>query len=518
MGDIFLIACEDGDFDQVKECLLDPTDNYYVDSEPFIAACCNGHVEIVKLLLESDRQINIHIDYEEAFIGSCRNGHSDVVNLLLSLDGDRYIDVHSNKELAFISACCYGHLEIVNLLLSLKGERYIDVHVNDEFVFRNACEKGNINVVKLLLSLTEDRRIDVNRCNEHTFKEACRSGNIGIVKLLLGLAHASNFNETKLTAETPNSISSLLSQNQLKDTEDIYLSRIINVHSSNEKAFRNACQNGHIEVVKLLLSLTNDRYVNVHCFNDEAFISACSGGHLEVVELLLSLTGERYIDVHSNNEQAFISACCNGHLKIVKLLLSLIGERYINVHSNYEEAFISACRNGHLEIVKLLLSLKGDRYVDIHINQDQAFREVCEYGHKHVLITLNHNRIICSGLLNIRWHHYSYEKELVSQYDNNNSYIRTIKYLLKLSSNYKSASELSDRKINIHALHFNDERKYLLYIMIRTIYRRRKKILIIGETKKNKRLLLRELKSLPKSHLYSNFPGGYDYLKMLSKY
>lgn len=61
-------------------------------------------------------------------------------------------------------------------------------------------------------------------------------------------------------------------------------------------------------------------------------------------------------------------------------------------------------------------------------------------------------------------------------------------------------------------------RELLLIRMIKRIYSKRKNILIRRKAEKNKRLLLRELKSLPSAHLCDSFPGGYDYLKMLSKY
>lgn len=77
---------------------------------------------------------------------------------------------------------------------------------------------------------------------------------------------------------------------------------------------------------------------------------------------------------------------------------------------------------------------------------------------------------------------------------------------------------MGSRKINFNLLNLGEERKYLLYIMIKRIYRESKKLLIRRNTEKNKRSTPREIKCLPKSHLYLGFPGGSDYLKMISKY
>ena len=49
--------------------------------------------------------------------------------------------------------------------------------------------------------------------------------------------------------------------------------------------------NGHIEIVKLLLSdeVTNKfGRVDIHTYNECAFRWACDNGHIEVVKLLLS--------------------------------------------------------------------------------------------------------------------------------------------------------------------------------------------------------------------------------------
>jgi hypothetical protein len=131
--------------------------------------------------------------------------------------------------------------------------------------------------------------------------------------------------------------------------------------------FIEACQDGNLEEIKHLLSLTGTDRINIHAYNEEAFCWACSNGRLEIVKVLLSLTGDRYIDVHAYNERVFRLACSNGQLKVVKLLLSLTEDRYINVHAYNECAFRHACFYGQLKVVKLLLSLTGDRYIQAPI-------------------------------------------------------------------------------------------------------------------------------------------------------
>jgi hypothetical protein len=138
--------------------------------------------------------------------------------------------------------------------------------------------------------------------------KACREGNLPLIKKLL-------------------------------QDPDIY------IHSGNEMAWRDSCRYGHIEVVKLLLSIghspsNRSQYINIHAYNECAWVFACKNGRIEVATLLLSLEGDRYIDVHADNEWAWCKACEHNQLEIVELLLSLKYDRFIDVHFNHDEAWM----------------------------------------------------------------------------------------------------------------------------------------------------------------------------------
>lgn len=60
------------------------------------------------------------------------------------------------------------------------------------------------------------------------------------------------------------------------------------MHAENDLALQKASENGHIEVVKVLLAYG----ANVRARNDEALIIAAQGDHRDVVKLLL----EQYIN------------------------------------------------------------------------------------------------------------------------------------------------------------------------------------------------------------------------------
>jgi ankyrin repeat protein len=182
----------------------------------------------------------------------------------------------------------------------------------------------------------------------------------------------------------------------------------VDIHFSNEYAFRYACAKGHMEVVKYLLSLPQDQYgkIDIHIgglqnqlhmlrfYNpnyETAFLCSCYYGHIDVVKYLLSLPQDQYgqIDIHKYDEQAFRYACMRGYIDIVQYLLSLPQDQYgkINIHKYNEEAFRYACMKGHIEVVQCLLSLPQDQYgqIDSSCISETLFGSIYKDGHFDIL-------------------------------------------------------------------------------------------------------------------------------------
>jgi ankyrin repeat protein len=118
--------------------------------------------------------------------------------------------------------------------------------------------------------------------------------------------------------------------------------------STNDNyAIRRASANGHVEVVRLLLS---DDRVDPSATDNYAIRRASANGHVEVVRLLLS---DGRVDPSARNNYAIQFSSSNGHVEVVRLLLS--DDRVDpSAGNNYAIQFASA--NGHVEVVRLLLS------------------------------------------------------------------------------------------------------------------------------------------------------------------
>lgn len=121
------------------------------------------------------------------------------------------------------------------------------------------------------------------------------------------------------------------------------------------------CGHGYLEIIKRLLDLYNKKYAeekekislgekihnqlpqfNISRKKNSALRSACDGGHVDLVKWILS-------QIHDTNgiEKSLVRASANGHTEVVKLLL----EKKPNI--NLTDAFNMACQCKSVPIVRV---------------------------------------------------------------------------------------------------------------------------------------------------------------------
>ena len=113
--------------------------------------------------------------------------------------------------------------------------------------------------------------------------------------------------------------------------------------------FKLVCNEGYIDILKPLLD-----QIDLTIDDNHAIRWACENGHFEVVKLLLNLPAERGVDPSADYNYAIQFSSENGHLDVVKLLLKLPSERGVDPTVNNNWAIRLAIQNGHLEVVKVL--------------------------------------------------------------------------------------------------------------------------------------------------------------------
>lgn len=149
----------------------------------------------------------------------------------------------------------------------------------------------------------------------------------------------------------------------------------INIVSDNDKPFRYACENGHINIAKWLYNITLKKKVNIHANNEYAFVIACINNHKELVEWLYDTTKRDLCDININFiHDIILYRCCErGHLGILKWLHK---KRMLNIQLYLEKPFIISCMKNHYLLTKWLY--QNGNYSKNIINK--AFQISCKYS------------------------------------------------------------------------------------------------------------------------------------------
>lgn len=137
-------------------------------------------------------------------------------------------------------------------------------------------------------------------------------------------------------------------------------------------ALKNACENNHADIVKLLL----DYIYHPNEQTDSALNIASYKNYTEVVKVFINKP--IFIDYCTyNNTLSNVST--NGNITIIKLLLSM--ENFKNEDISYNEAIQEAAKEGHLDIVELLIN---DNRIDPSQNRNIASSWASIYGHYNI--------------------------------------------------------------------------------------------------------------------------------------
>ena len=159
------------------------------NTSDLLIACYFGLTSVVQLLLWDKPNIDIEskdTKYDQTpLLWASENGYVEVVKLLL----DKEADINAaNKDgwTPLHGASYYGHIEVIKLLLD--KEANVNAADKDGWTpLHGASSHGHIEVVKLLL----DKEADINAANKDGWTPlhgASRNGHEEVVELLLGVS------------------------------------------------------------------------------------------------------------------------------------------------------------------------------------------------------------------------------------------------------------------------------------------------------------------------------------------
>ncbi|KAA8646822.1 Ankyrin-2 [Aspergillus tanneri] len=317
------------------------------------SAAESGHLEVVRLLLDRGADITVTNSSGWTPLNSAADsGHLEVVRLLLDRGADLTV-TNSSGWTPLFAAAFSGHLEVVRHLLDKEAD--LTVPTNDGWTpLRVAVDNGHLEVVRLLL----DRGADLTVAGPDgwtPFSAAAESGHLEVVRLLLDRGA----DLTVATSDVRPPLSAAAEGGQLEVVRFLLgKGADLAVATSNGwTAVNFAAENGHLEVVRLLLDRGADLTVATSNSHTPLY-SAATGGHLEVVRLLLDRGADLTV-TNSNGWTPVNSAAREGHLEVVRLLLDR-GADLTTTNILGMTPVDSAKENEHWEVVQLLLDKRAD--------------------------------------------------------------------------------------------------------------------------------------------------------------
>lgn len=255
---------------------------------PLLAACRRGFPEVVRHLLDAGADFRFRVDKASAMMCAVKAGHIEIVRLLLNKEKE----VNPAKDIAHFDAalvaCTRGYKDIVNLILAQsKG-----TNVNDDngyprstlTLLQEAATRGHDGLVRLLLDLGAE--IDREGGWYGTaIRAAALEGHFPVVKTLLDrganpMLHGGSPGSALIAAISfdRHRIVDLLLQSELTD---------VNYNEGMPgSALQSAASKGKLEFVRKLLQ--SGARVNAEGgLYHSALQAACARGHDAIVDVLL---------------------------------------------------------------------------------------------------------------------------------------------------------------------------------------------------------------------------------------
>lgn len=293
---------------------------------PLYMASLNGHLELVKMLLDHGADINF-VRSDNGFTvlsAAIFNKNIAVVNELLNRGVDTNILVQGFPPLH--CAAQLGDIDIMEMILCKTGN--IDTkskNVVEGTALSMASSQGNSNAVKWLA----DRGADINiQCSNgwSPLVIALRNKHLEVVKTLLSLGASSE---------------------------------VVDVRGFT--ALHHAAEIGDVDIMRLLIGATNN--IDIKSDNEvkvTPFYMAGLNGHLELIKILAD-KGADINSPHSIGNTPLFTALEKGYIEIAKELLH-IGADPSYIHDNYTLLHL-ASELGDVELVALIVS-KG---IDVNV-------------------------------------------------------------------------------------------------------------------------------------------------------
>lgn len=377
-----------------------------------VEAVRNGHVEIIRILLEfadynentlraalfagASSGVEVPILELINYIGKyvvkfewegfiiCRAAQFNQENLV-----KRLLEVGASPDAVTLNALTAlhiasrdGHTGVAKILLDAGGADYKLVTDSGRIALHLAAYHGHTEIVKILLAGGSDVNALDNE-KDNALHLACLWGNYGAIEALLEAG--SDMGNDKKDQWTPLTI--VADEGYVKSAR-LLIEKGANVAVTGlegKTALRYAALRDSFELCKLLIE--NGADVNTTSGGGPILNHPTFSGSLEIVKLFVE-NGARVNDANTNGWNPLHNAAVNGHVEVLTFLLDHGADLHQKTSTGYN-AFLLAITSHHPEAVKLLIdrgadvnAIDVDGWYPIHLayNHAKTMRVLLEAG------------------------------------------------------------------------------------------------------------------------------------------
>lgn len=347
----------------IKRKNFDPSFN---DNQTLIEASKFGRTVIVKSLIQNAKvRAGKRLDY--AYVEAAENDHVEIVKLLI--ESNIGIDPLFVENIALIKAAENNHVNVVKYLLNLtnaNGDKIIDPAFPDNNAFNVASDNDCSDVLKVLIS---DPRVKVDMYNNRALFNAINFDNIEIFKLLL--------NDSRINAGAKDS-KALVDAVRRKNIEIVRLllkNDNINPAALNNSAFTEAIRMGDIDIIRLLLK---DTRIDPAVQNHYAILYSVDKERIPIVKLLLN---DPRINPNTYDGEIMRLVTRTNNVELFEILL-LDGRADPSARNN------NALLNTVTHNIDMFIMLLKDKRVSTSVDYDRLINYVMIYGDYYMLLSL----------------------------------------------------------------------------------------------------------------------------------
>lgn len=329
-----------------------------------ISAAAAGHLDIVKILMESGASVNDKtIDHYTAIMAACEWDHPDVADFLLDKDADINIStIDSGRTTSFSASLEEGPDNIYDSNIE-KQQAELPQRLDSEpqeSISQGSIEDNGGALPGLSNKLPGGKESDISGNQLDDFPEPIESPPSNIMPMSSGeddnIASSSGSEEpygyTCLIYACANKNISLIEKLIEKGAD-------INACTSDqESAISMACGSNHNETILMLIEKGANPNTTIARDGQKILMWAAENGQVRLVKLLLE-KGADINKVDKYNRTSLHEASKNGHNLIVRVLIEKGAD--INISNrNGETALMLAAKEGHVAIVEELLLAGAD--------------------------------------------------------------------------------------------------------------------------------------------------------------